>query len=274
VTTPVAVVMPCHNYGRYVGDAVHSIAAQTELPAEVLVVDDGSTDDSATVLAGLHEELSGRLNLRVDSQPNRGLVRTLNDAVSRTSAPYVLFVSADDRARPALIERLRQALDDHPSAGYAYPKMALFGDETGVHLSYPFSAGRLLFDHNYVPGAAMVRRDAFVAAGGLRQLPAHEDWDLWLGFLAAGWRGVFVPEVLYDWRRHHTARNYQSRLLKLQLRFAILTARPWLLLRYGHLAVPYTARSIWRRLRLRVGPPPPYGRTESCWVERPVSAGR
>jgi glycosyltransferase involved in cell wall biosynthesis len=273
VTTPVAVVMPCHNYGRYVAEALRSIADQTVRPAEVLVIDDGSTDDTADVLAGLERELADRLPIRVIYQQNHGLVRTLNDGVAATSAPYVMFASADDRARPQLIEQLSAALDRDQSAGYAYPKMQLFGDEHGIHLSYPFSAGRLIFDHNYIPGAAMVRRRAFVEAGGIKNLAAHEDWDMWLGFLDAGWRGVFVPEVLYEWRRHAAARNHQDRRAKLELRLAILTGHPRLLVRYSYLAVPFTVRSMWRRLRVRFGPAPPYARTVSCWIEAGSDAG-
>jgi glycosyltransferase involved in cell wall biosynthesis len=266
-TTPVAVVMPCHNYGRYVAAALRSIADQTVIPVDVLVIDDGSTDDTAEVLAAVKVELASRLPIRVIHQSNRGLVRTLNDGVAATSAPYILFVSADDRARPELVEHLAAALDRHRTAGYAYPKMELFGGEHGVHLSYPFSPGRLIFDHNYIPGAAMARREAFEAAGGVRELTAHEDWDLWLSFLDAGWQGVFVPEVLYEWRRHATARNNQDVTTKLRLRLTILAGHPKLLVRYAYLAVPFTFSAVWRRIRVRIGPPPRYARTGSCWIE-------
>jgi glycosyltransferase involved in cell wall biosynthesis len=261
--------MPCHNYAAYVGEAVRSIAEQSVTPAEVLVIDDGSTDESAQVLHDLADELRGRTPLRVVSQENRGLIRVLNEGVAATSAPYILFVSADDRTRPQLVERLAEALDAHPEAGVAYSKMTLFGDEEGVYLTYPFSTGRLIFDHNYVPGAAMVRRSALDSVGGFRELPAHEDWDLWLGMVESGWRGVLVPEVLYEWRRHGAARNHQSARTKRRLRMGIISAHKQLLLRYAHLAIPYTGSALWRRIRLRLGPPPPYARTASgCWIER------
>lgn len=275
MTTPVAVLMPCHNYAEYVGEAVRSIAEQSVPPTEMLVVDDGSTDDSAQVLRDLADELGDKIPLRIVSQDNHGLIQVLNEGVTATSAPYILFVSADDRTRPQLIERLADALDDDPEAGVAYSKMALFGDEKGVHLTYPFSTGRLIFDHNYVPGAAMVRRTALEAVGGFRALQAHEDWDFWLGMVENGWGGVLVPEVLYEWRRHGAARNHQSARTKRRLRLDIMSAHRKLLLRHVHLAIPYTAAALWRRVRLRLGPPPPYARTASgCWVERAASAAR
>jgi glycosyltransferase involved in cell wall biosynthesis len=267
--------MPCHNYAAYVEEAVRSIAAQSVTPAEVVVVDDGSTDASAHVLKDLAGELGDRIPLRVVSQENRGLIRVLNEGAAATTSPYILFVSADDRARPQLVERLAAALDAHPDAGVAYSKMTLFGDEVGVSLTYPFSPGRLIFDHNYVPGAAMVRRAALEAVGGFRELPAHEDWDLWLAMVECGWRGVLVPEELYEWRRHGAARNHQSARTKRRLRMDIVAAHKQVLVRYAHVAIPYSAAALWRRVRLRFGPPPPYARTASgCWVERPVTAAR
>jgi hypothetical protein len=93
--------------------------------------------------------------------------------------------------------------------------------------------------------------------------------------LEAGWHGVLVPEVLYDWRRHDAARNHQPAGTKLRLRIGIIWAHKRLLLRYAHLAIPYSAAALWRRMRLRVGPPPPYARTaSSCWIERPATAAR
>jgi glycosyltransferase involved in cell wall biosynthesis len=274
MTTPVAVVMPCHNYGQWVEEAIRSVQAQTLPPAELLVIDDGSTDDSAQILDRLAAELSPALPLRVIHQPNAGLVATLNRAVRETTSPYVAFASADDVLLPTFLEHLVAALDDDAAAGFAYCKMELFGDETGVHLTYPFSAGRLIFDINYVAGASAVRRAAFDAAGGFRDLPGHEDWDLWLGFVAAGWRGRLVDEVLYRWRRHPTARNHAKMSDKALLRVRILLTRPRLLIRYSYLAIPWTLRGLWRRIRLRVplpGRPAPV-RGRSCWLEADVGA--
>jgi glycosyltransferase involved in cell wall biosynthesis len=269
VTTPVAIVMPCHNYGHWVEEAIRSVQAQTLQPTELLVMDDGSTDDSAEILDRLAAELSPTLPVRVIHQANAGLVTTLNRAVHETTSPYIAFASADDMLLPRFLERLVAALDDDRDAGFAYCKMQLFGDETGVHLTYPFSAGRLIFDINYVAGASVVRREAFNAAGGFRDLPGHEDWDLWLGFVAAGWRGRLVDEVLYRWRRHPTARNQARLSHKAWLRLRILMTRPALLVRYAPVAPWWTLRGIWRRVRLVLPLPgrPPVVRGRSCWLE-------
>ena len=127
---------------------------------------------------------------------------------------------------------------------------------------------RLLFDHNYIPGSAMMRRSAYEQVGGLRGLPAHEDWDLFLALAERGWPGVLVPEVLCDWRRHAAARNHSTVGRRLRLRVALVGGHRRLLARRLHMAVPWTAYAVGRRVRARIDP---HGsratRSRSAWVE-------
>jgi glycosyltransferase involved in cell wall biosynthesis len=207
-TAPVALVVPCHNYGRFAAEALRSIAAQDVRAAEVVVVDDGSTDNSAQTLLALREELAEQLDVRVLLRPHEGLPATVLAGLHETSSPLFAVVSADDRVLPGFVGQLATALEDRVDAAFAYPKMRLFGDEDGIYQTYEFEVDRLLFDQNYVPGIAMMRRAAYEQVGGLRGLVAYEDWDLFLSFAEHGWTGVLVPEVLYEWRRHGAARNH------------------------------------------------------------------
>lgn len=269
MTVDVTVVLPCHNYGQWVREALDSVLAQTVTPKEIVVIDDGSTDETPRVLATVEERAkAGEFSCIVSvlRQENRGLSATLNSAVAAATTKYVAFVSADDRALNRFLEALVGALDRDQKAAFAYGKMSLFGDEEGIYLTFPYSPGRLIFDHNYIPGAAVVRRDAYTAVGGIRNLEMHEDWDLWLAFAEAGYRGAYVPEVLYAWRRHASARNHQPVRRKLLLRVRVLASRPRLLARYAHLALPWTAWSVWRRLRPRLTGRGPV-RGPSCWLE-------
>lgn len=264
----IAVIVPCHNYGHFAGEALRSIAGQSEPPAEVLVIDDGSTDGSLAALQAICNELSGVLPLRLLSQPQRGLAATVARGFAETKSACVVLVSADDRVGPRFLESLSRALEADPRAGFAYPKMALFGDERGVCQSYPWSLDRLIFDHNYVPGIALVRRDAYAATRGMRELRAHEDWDLWLSFAESGFHGVFVPEVLYEWRRHGGARNLQPARVRVGLRIQILATHRSLVLRRWRSAIPWSVYAVARRLFQRV----PFRvsgsrRSKSCWVE-------
>ncbi len=268
-TAPVALIVPCHNYGRYAGEALRSVAAQEVRPAEVVVVDDGSVDGSGDVLVALRAELADRLDVQVLLRPHAGLPATVDAGLRATRSPLFAVVSADDRVLPGFVGRLSDALAERADAAFAYPKMRLFGDEHGIYRTYPFEVDRLLFDQNFVPGIAMMRREAYAEVGGLRGLEAYEDWDLFLSFAERGWTGVLVPEVLYEWRRHRAARNHVGLGTRLRLRGQVLAGHRRLVARRAHMAVPWTAYSVGRRLAARMRPELSTSRrSRSAWLEQ------
>jgi GT2 family glycosyltransferase len=94
------------------------------------------------------------------------------------------------------------------AVAYAYTQMQLFGREETLFASRPFDP-KLLLDHNFINCSALVRRSAFEAVGGWNPSfrVGYEDHELWVRMLARGHHGVFVPEPLLRYRRHHPSRN-------------------------------------------------------------------
>jgi glycosyltransferase involved in cell wall biosynthesis len=265
-----ALVLPCRNYGGFIEEMLRSIGAQTVPPAEVVVIDDGSEDDTASTAERVAVELCIQFSVRVVRQPALGLAAAVDRGVRETRSPLIGVVSADDVLMPGYVERLTAALGARPDAGFAYPRMQMFGDEDGLVATYPFNVDRLLFDHNYVPGVSVVRRAAFLSAGGLSELPAHEDWDFFLTLAELGWSGVLVPEVLYRWRRHTVARNHSSMVRRLSLRVRILWRHRRLLVRRAHMALPWTIYGALRRAKAAIAPRhSATRRSQSAWVEGP-----
>lgn len=271
-TLPVVVLIPARNYGEYIEEALRSLATQTALPAEVLVIDDGSTDDTPAVLDRLIRELPD-LSIRVKRHDKSiGFVNSLVEGTQLTDAPYIAHVDADDRVLPQYLERLVDALEANPDVAYVYPRMRLFGAETGVVLSGPFNPARLVYDGNYLTHIGIIRRTAYESSRGYRDIPSRADWDLWLSFLEAGHVSLFVDEVLYEWRRH-SASMTMSEPVRAFARLRVQLGHPRLLLRYFLPGLPHLARSIWRRVRLRIPfGTPRYARSASTWLEVPSSA--
>jgi glycosyltransferase involved in cell wall biosynthesis len=195
----VSIVVPCHNYGRFLPEAIESALSQDYPNLEVIVIDDGSTDDSLEVAARYRDQV------KVLTQPNQGLARTSNRGASEARGEYFLFLSADDRIEPTYVTELYEALVRTPEASFAYCAARLFGAESGTTPARPFSAFSLIRGRNYVNGSALTRRADYLASGGYPEdlgEGAFDDWDFWLTMVERGHRGTYVPKPLLLWRRH------------------------------------------------------------------------
>jgi Glycosyl transferase family 2 len=188
----VSVVMPCYNCRDYVGAAIESVLAQTYRSFELIVVDDGSTDDSADIVQALiaaHPAVSMRL-VRQRNSGACGYPR--NVAIqSLATGEFVLCLDADDMLTPDFLARSVATLDEHPDRGFAYADYRCFGaDDTLYALpEYSFELHRR---RNIVGTASVFRRSTWEDVGGYYTHAPYEDWDFWLACGERGHLGVKV----------------------------------------------------------------------------------
>jgi glycosyltransferase involved in cell wall biosynthesis len=192
------VIVPCHDLGPYLDEAVGSVLGQTFPDFEILIVDDGSTDPATVALLADYR----RPKTRVLRSDNRGLPAAKNLGLAHTKGELVCFLDADDRLAPACLERGVRALQADPGLDFASHWVRWFGDEEADWAPTRCDLPALL-EKNTVNGAALVRRTALLAAGGFDEAMREgcEDWDLWLTLVERGHRGVILPEILYHYRR-------------------------------------------------------------------------
>src|SRR2546422_8517297 len=110
----VAVVVPSHNHARFVESTLRSIMKQTLRPAELLVIDDGSTDDSPRVIERVLRDCPSPCELVV--RANRGLCVTLNEGLAKTRAPYFAYLGSDDLWLPDFLAARVSMLESRPPA--------------------------------------------------------------------------------------------------------------------------------------------------------------
>ena len=202
----VSLVIATFNHARLLGDAIDSALAQTLGGVDVIVVDDGSTDDTPTVLA----RYAGRI--RVLRQPNRGLAAARNTGLAAARSTYVAFLDADDVMAPAKLAEQVAVLERAPTIGWTYCDVLIETVATGAIVRaserFGYAARALegwlfpeLIHGNFIPAIApLVRRTALDAAGGFdERLTALEDWDLWLR-LALIAEARYTPAVLVRYR--------------------------------------------------------------------------
>ncbi len=209
----VSVVIPCYNHARFLGEAIESVLDQTRRDVEVVVVDDGSTDDTAAVAAS-HP---GVVYVR---QQNRGLAAARNTGIRASRGEHLVFLDADDRLLPNAIEAGLDCFARHPDAAFVsgdHRRVAL----DGTPIETP-EVPRVQGDHylallqgNYIGmhATVMYRRDALARAGGFdSRLPACEDYDLYLRI--ARDLPVHQHEALVaEYRRHDGNMSCDLRLM-------------------------------------------------------------
>lgn len=198
MSAKVAVVITCYNYGEYVEEAVSSVLGQN-VEIELVVVDDGSTD-SKTI--NVLEALKAR-GVFVFRQPNKGLPGARNSGIRLISVPYIVCLDADDIIAPSYCSTCLRILEANHDVGFVYSTTRVFGKKNKRWSNLSFSALHLLVD-NYVPYAAMFRRQVWEEVGGFDENMrfGYEDWDFWLSAIERGWRGFHVPEELFWYRKH------------------------------------------------------------------------
>lgn len=192
----IAVILPCFNLGRTLEEALESVARQTRLPAECVVVDDGSTDVyTRQVLARL--ESTGHRILRTS---NRGPAAARNAGIALTSSPYVVLLDADDCLDPTYLERAAARLDDEPGLAFVSCGMRSFGDANEVWTPPAPDLVRSL-SGEVVHISSMFRREVWDIVGGFDEnLRGHEDVDFWVSALERGFVGAVIPDPLLSYR--------------------------------------------------------------------------
>lgn len=197
-TAPIAVVVICHNYGRYLADALNSVLAQSTRAAEVLVVDDASTDNTATIAAAYADR--GVRYLRVD---HRSAHAARGAGLGATTAPWLCFLDADDELPADYLEAAERSFAD--GVAIVFTDVQNFGERTDRVEFQP----RDITVQNNIHSGSVVRRIALESCRAFeRSLPAHvvEDWWTWRKVLDDGWRVAKSP-ALYRYRRHYESRS-------------------------------------------------------------------
>jgi glycosyltransferase involved in cell wall biosynthesis len=220
-------VIPCFNHGRFLLESVERALGQHGGPPRVIVVDDGSTDEQTQrVLAELPS------GVELVRQENSGVAVARNTGFERSDSELVLQVDADDRLTLDALDVLRPPLEGHPAVGYCYGQMKLIGAWSG-ELRFPDFDPYVLL-HRSIAGSALglVRRACWEDAGGFDpQIAGYEDWDFCLGALGHGWRGLQVPRITYEYRKHEHSgeeqhrRRYREVYRQLRRKHASLFAR-------------------------------------------------
>ncbi len=201
----ITVVIAAYNASPWIVEGARSVLDQTLTPAELIVVDDGSTDDTAALVA----ELEPAIHLL--RQPNRGAPAAYNRGFSEAQTPYVALCAADDVWEPDKLERQTETLRAQPDIDLSFGHMTLFGAQKGDYRRPHTGTGLLdshdllceMFARNVLAApTAVIRRETWTKLGGFREDLPGEDYEFWLRALRARAKVHYDPRPMVRYRLH------------------------------------------------------------------------
>jgi glycosyltransferase involved in cell wall biosynthesis len=208
-TPSITAVVGAYNAERWIGETVGAILSQTHRPDEVIVVNDGSTDETASELARFGDEI------RVVTQQNGGCPAAFNGGFAQAGGDYVAMCGADDVWAPDKLERQVAALVAHPEVDLSFGGAQNFGVVEGP---WPHAPGegvldsreflRVLYGRNIVCASSMlIRRSLYQRLGPFVECAAGErfacdDYDYWLRALTSGAVFHYDSRLHVNYRRH------------------------------------------------------------------------
>lgn len=193
----VSVIIPCFNQGQFIDEAVNSVLNQTFQEFEIIIINDGSTDEYTIKKFSNYD----RPKCKLININNRGLSSARNTGIEAASCEYILPLDADDKIGPKYLEEAVKILDRESAIGIVYCDAEFFGDKTGKWVLPEYSINKLLI-MNMIICTGLFRKADYLNTAGYNPNMKYgwEDWDFWLSLIELG-KGVYkLPDVHFYYR--------------------------------------------------------------------------
>jgi glycosyltransferase involved in cell wall biosynthesis len=200
----VSVIIPCYNQGEYLDEAVNSVLAQTFQDFEIIIINDGSTDDFTN---GKLKDYN-KPKTKVIHTTNQGISAARNNGIRASSGEYILPLDADDLIGEKYLERAIDRFISVPNTKLVYCKAEFFGSEIGEWVLDEYNFEKLLFN-NMIFCSAIYRKNDYAKTMGYNENMIHglEDWDFWLSLLNESDLVFKIPSVCFYYRIRSNSRN-------------------------------------------------------------------
>lgn len=221
-----SIITPSYNYARFIGECLESVVTQEGVTFEHIVIDAGSKDNTAEVVARFPHAIFSQ-------EPDKGMSDGINKGFRRAKGKWVMWLNADDRLKPGALAMVKRFAELESSADVIYGGWDFVGSEGTFQRRmtlFPFDRMMLLYAGCYIGSTAcFYRRSTTIDAGHLLNVSFHYcmDGEYYARLASEGKRFVYLPAILADFRLHGESlsqRNLDSRdmdgILRLQRQFA------------------------------------------------------
>jgi glycosyltransferase involved in cell wall biosynthesis len=201
----VTVIIPCYNDGQYIMQAVQSIYNQTVLPESIIIVDDGSNNQTQAILKKINHPL-----ITIIRQENQGVSVARNSAIALAKTEFIVNLDADDYYEPTFIEKALLILVKNKNIGMVSSYYRTMNDTNQGKLFKPL--GGTITDFiviNNSSSNAMFRKICWETIGGFdeKMRAGYEDWEFWIAITKNNWSMRIIPEILSHYRIKKSSRD-------------------------------------------------------------------
>lgn len=193
-----SVIIPCYNQGQYLDEAVDSVLKQTFQDFEIVIVNDGSTDDFTNNLLKDYN----KPKTKIIETSNQGLSAARNNAIKKSVGQYILPLDADDKIADTFLDKTLKKIEEQPNIKAVGAFVYLFGETESKAQPQGGQVSDFLH-YNRATATALYRKLDWELCGGYDETMknGYEDWDFWIRMLKDGSRLEVIPEYLFYYRQ-------------------------------------------------------------------------
>ena len=211
----VSIIIPCYNDAQFIEQAVASALSQTYPNKEVIVVDDGSNEETKAVLKKLEPKIT-----RLITQENQGQSTARNAGIAAASGAYILTLDSDDYFEPSFCEKAISLMDASEEIKLVTCYATLIHDNGSTQVFKP--KGGTIKDFlfaNQALGTSFFRKEDWKVCGGYDETmrSGFEDWEFFIRLLENGGKTIVVGEALYNYRKRETSTTSKANKIKTEL---------------------------------------------------------
>jgi len=194
----VSICITSYNYGKFLPDAIKSCLEQTYENIEVIIIDDGSTDNTEEIVKPYLDKI------KYIKQTNKGLPSARNTGIMNATGEYLLFLDADDMISPLYIEDAIDIFNNKSDIDIVYCNVQHFGERTDkVSCVLPITKENLVLN-NLLPYCSLIRTSCLKECGGYnpKMVFGLEDYAIWIDLFLRGKKFYHMPNYYFLYRKH------------------------------------------------------------------------
>lgn len=220
----ISIVIPVYNQAQFLGETFDSVIDSSFPRIEIIIVDDGSTDDSAKVALSLKHKYADKVSVIL--QENSGPSKARNEGIKIARGKYILPLDADDLISPTYIENAVKVLEENPKVKVVYSEAEKFGNKMGKWKLKLFSLKSIALD-NMIFVSAFYRKKDWELVGGYdeRMTWGWEDWEFWINMLKSGGEVIKLPETGFFYRIRKNSRRKSTNKASKQKTIDLINAK-------------------------------------------------